>query len=150
MCKIEKKKKNYGLILLSVFLFLQSFSPTIAQTEEYKTENNIAYYPEEKFNDEYIKNRCVLDIYYPSDLKNFSTIVWFHGGGLTGGEKEIPGALKGKGFAVVGVNYRLSPKVKAPAYIEDAAAAVAWVFKNISNYGGDTSPGSPSWDIEQT
>jgi len=37
----------------------------------------------------------------------------------------------------VAVNYRLSPKVKSPAYIDDASAAVAWVFKNISKYGGD-------------
>ncbi|MEI6326404.1 MAG: alpha/beta hydrolase fold domain-containing protein, partial [Gemmataceae bacterium] len=42
----------------------------------------------------------------------------------------------GKGIAVVAVNYRLSPKAKAPAYIEDAAAAVAWTFRNIAKYGG--------------
>ena len=29
--------------------------------------------------------------------------------------------------------------VQAPAYIEDAAAAVAWAFKNIEKYGGDAS-----------
>jgi len=77
-----------------------------------------------------------LDIYYPKDSKNFATIVWFHGGGLTGGAKEIPNALLEKGFAVVGVGYRLSPQVKAPAYIEDAAAAIAWAFQHIENYGG--------------
>jgi acetyl esterase/lipase len=32
----------------------------------------------------------------------------------------------------------LSPKATAPAYIEDAAAAVAWVFQNIEKYGGST------------
>ena len=37
---------------------------------------------------------------------------------------------------MVAVNYRLFPKVKCPAYIEDAAAAVAWTFKNIEKYGG--------------
>ena len=37
---------------------------------------------------------------------------------------------------VVTVNYRLSPHVKAPAYIEDAAAAVAWTFNNIEKYAG--------------
>ncbi|MCU0364644.1 MAG: alpha/beta hydrolase [Ignavibacteriaceae bacterium] len=89
--------------------------------------------------DNYKNERCKLDLYYPTNTKNFPVVVWFHGGGLTGGEKEIPEALKEKGFAVVGVNYRISPKVKAPEYIEDAAAAVAWVFRNINNYGGDTS-----------
>jgi acetyl esterase/lipase len=121
--------------------FLITFRVTsFAQESEYQTKLNIPYYDDAtNQSDEYIKERCVLDIYYPRNLENFPTIVWFHGGGLTGGEKEIPEALKEKGFAVVGVNYRLSPKVKAPAYIEDAAAAVAWVFKNIKNYRGDTS-----------
>ena len=38
---------------------------------------------------------------------------------------------------VVAPNYRLFPKVKSPVYIEDAAAAVAWVFENIETHGGD-------------
>lgn len=29
--------------------------------------------------------------------------------------------------------------MKSPKYVEDAAAAVAWVFNNIENYGGNTS-----------
>ncbi len=36
-------------------------------------------------------------------------------------------------------NYRMHPKVQAPVYIEDAAAAVAWAFKNIESFGGDAS-----------
>lgn len=63
-------------------------------------------------------------------------MVWFHGGGITGGDKELPKALMDKGYAIVGVQYRLSPKVNAPAYIEDAAASVAWVFNHIGSYGG--------------
>ena len=35
------------------------------------------------------------------------------------------------------MNYRLYPKIKCPVYIEDAAAAVAWIFDNIEDYGGD-------------
>ena len=121
------------LVLLGNFLL-------IAQNNEYKIISDVPYYSQITIEqDGYIKERCLLDIYYPKNINNFPTIVWFHGGGLTGGEMEIPFALKEKGFAVIGVNYRLSPKVKAPAYIEDAAAAVAWVFKNIKNYGGDTS-----------
>ena len=38
---------------------------------------------------------------------------------------------------MVGVNYRLYPKVKCPGYLQDAAAAVAWTFRNIEKYGGD-------------
>ncbi|QDS88803.1 Lipase 2 [Rosistilla ulvae] len=85
---------------------------------------------------EYMRERCRLDIYYPTDTKDYDTVVWFHGGGLTGGNKSIPSGLKNKGIAVVAVNYRLSPAVKSPTHIEDAAAAVAWTFRNIAKYGG--------------
>jgi acetyl esterase/lipase len=126
-------------ILLAIFIFIIAY-PAFSQEPHYQTRFNIPYYDSlTTQSDEYMREKCVLDIYYPSNNTNFPTVVWFHGGGLTGGEKEIPPALKEKGFCVVGVNYRLSPKVKSPKYIEDAAAAVAWVFNNILNYGGDTS-----------
>lgn len=126
------------LLLLLAFLSI-GFS-AFAQKLEYETKSNIQYYnAATNKNDSYINERCVLDIYYPKNSKGFATIVWFHGGGLTGGSKEIPEALKNKGFAVIGVNYRLSPKVKAAKCIEDAAAAIAWAFNNIANYGGDSS-----------
>lgn len=86
--------------------------------------------------DAYTLDRCVLDIYLPGTT-DFATVVWFHGGGLTSGNKFIPEGLKNQGIAVVAVNYRLYPKVKSPKYIDDAAAAVAWVFKNIASYGGN-------------
>ncbi|MFG0265623.1 MAG: alpha/beta hydrolase [Rhodopirellula sp. JB055] len=86
---------------------------------------------------EYEKERCRLDLIHPTGEKGFSTVVWFHGGGLTGGSKSFPDGLLDQGIAIAAVNYRLHPKVKSPAYVEDAAAAVAWVFKNIEQYGGD-------------
>ena len=73
---------------------------------------------------------------YQVDKKNYSTVIWFHGGGLNSGERSIPEELKNNGIAVVAVGYRLSPMVKAPIYIEDAAASVAWVFNNIGEYCG--------------
>lgn len=118
------------------FLFIISFSFSVF-SQEYSITSNIRYYDEKtNASDVYINERCVLDLYIPKNAKGFSTVIWFHGGGLTGGQKEIPEALKNKGVAVIGVNYRLSPKVTAPKYIEDAAAATAWVFKNIKKYGG--------------
>lgn len=86
-----------------------------------------------------IRLRCRLDLYFPakSDPKRpFPTVVWFHGGGLTAGERSIPLALRHRGIAVAAVDYRLAPGVKSPTYIEDAAAAVAWVSKHVSEYGG--------------
>ncbi len=107
---------------------------------QYVTERDVAYYTGSVAeNDPYMKAQCRLDIYYPKEAKAFATIVWFHGGGLTGGRKELPKALLEKGYAVVGVGYRLSPQATAPAYVDDAAAAVAWVFRHISAYGGDAN-----------
>lgn len=125
------------LVILLILLFGYTVN---SQTTTYSLKENLAYY-ENGFeqDDAYIKERCKLDIYYPTNQNGFATIVWFHGGGLTSGNKEIPESLKNKGLAVVAVNYRLYPKVKAPAYIEDAAAAVSWVYRNIERYDGDAS-----------
>lgn len=125
--------------LKKIILFSILVSGLSARGQQtYVTENDIQYYSESiSDEDGYIKSQCTLNIYYPKGLKNYSTVIWFHGGGLTGGSKEIPKALMNQGFAVIGVEYRLSPKVTAPAYINDAAAAVAWVFRHISEYGGN-------------
>ena len=101
---------------------------------QYKTDADIAYRSGPGLTD-YMRSRCKLDVYYPAGKKDFATVVWFHGGGLKNGNRFVPSALKEKGIAVVPVNYRLHPKVKAPAYVDDAAAAVAWT-QNISRYGG--------------
>lgn len=101
------------------------------------TEVGILYRSEEQLND-YARQKCRLDLYRPANVKDFPTVVWFHGGGLKGGERAIPAQLKQKGFAVVGAGYRLSPDVKSPTYIEDAAAAVAWTFQNIEKFGGSS------------
>jgi len=123
-------RKYLSLFLVLVFAFC--FSQTT-----YKTESNIPYYPENINKKEaYINSQCRLNFYYPTNVKNFSTVIWFHGGGLTGGTNELPKELLDENIAVVSVEYRLAPKVKAPAYIEDAAAATAWVFDNIEKYGG--------------
>lgn len=124
---------------LSTFLILLAIAGmniTFAQTT-YQTIENIPYRTTaEQQSDEYIAERCKLDLYYPENSTDYITVIWFHGGGITSGEKFIPEKLKEQGIAVVAVNYRLSPKVKCPVYIEDAAAAVAWTFKNIEKYGG--------------
>lgn len=120
--------------LLIVFSLI-SFSWVEAQN--YQTKTDIGYVADPC--DDYQRERCKLDLYYPTDVQDFPTIVWFHGGGLTAGHKEIPAPLKNQKFAVVAVNYRLAPKVKSADCIRDAAAAVAWVVQNIEKYGGSKS-----------
>ncbi len=106
----------------------------LSKGSKYRLVTDILY-REENGIDRYARDRCRLDLYYPSGPKPYSTVIWFHGGGIEKGNKEIPMPLREKGVAVVAANYRLSPFVKEPTYIEDAAAAVAWVVKNIHRYG---------------
>ena len=121
-------RKYLSFILLLIGLTLQA-------QETYKTVKDISYILAGE-TDGYRKERCKLDVYYPVGKKGFPTIVWFHGGGLEGGGKHVPEMFMNQGFAVVAVNYRLSPKAQNPAYTEDAAAAVAWAYKHIEEYGG--------------
>ena len=121
-------RKYLSFILLLIGLTLQA-------QETYKTVKDISYIPAGE-TDGYRKERCKLDVYYPVEKKGFPTIVWFHGGGLEGGGKHVPEMFMNQGFAVVAVNYRLSPKAQNPAYTEDDAAAVAWAYKHIEEYGG--------------
>jgi acetyl esterase/lipase len=117
---------------LTLLACQQSKTPELT----YELKKDIAYRIAD--GDRAIDERCRLDFYYPRGQKNFPTVIWFHGGGLTGGNREIPERLKKQGFAVIGAGYRLAPTVKVQTCIEDAAAAVAWMAKNIESYGGST------------
>lgn len=135
-----KRTLLLGTISLSIAIASNCWAQeTKAETGiVYRTESDISYYGSDATEaDEYVKERCKLDLYFPTNRPDFPTVVWFHGGGLRGGNRFVPEQLKNHGIAVAAVNYRLYPKVTCPAYIEDAAAAVAWVFKNIRNYGGN-------------
>lgn len=85
-----------------------------------------------------IKHR--LDLFVPEGLQDASVLIFVHGGGWSSGDKNLY-AFVGRTFAQQGfvtaiVNYRLSPQVQHPAHIEDVARAFAWVYRNISQYGG--------------
>jgi len=121
-------------LLVSLLFFIAA--PVIAEIN-YETSSDILYRAKDDNLTAYQKERCRLDLCCPISSKGFATIVWFHGGGLTSGEKSIPKGLRNKGHAIVTVNYRLSPKVPVTGCLDDAAAAVAWVIQNIKSYGGN-------------
>ncbi|TMP38174.1 alpha/beta hydrolase [Pseudoalteromonas rubra] len=119
-----------------LFLLLTTL---VASSAVYSKEWFNIPYVNQNETDAYLVERGVLDIHCPKGTQNQPVIIWFHGGGLRSGEKALPKRLLNQGVCVVSPNYRLYPRIKAPSYIEDAARAVAWVFKNIKNYGGDPS-----------
>lgn len=119
-------------LLLSVALGWAAIS-----CAELKEVKDLHYHSEAELatGDDYMRSQCQLDLKYPDAVKGWPVVIWFHGGGLTGGRRHYPGLPAD--IAVVSVGYRLSPQVELPLFIEDAAAATAWVFKNIAFYGGD-------------
>lgn len=130
---------RYSLVLLVTLT--TSAAALCAQESQvadpkYRIENDIPYRTEADLS-EYEQQKCCLDVYVPKSDKKFPTVIWFHGGGLTGGKRFLPKELKEKGLGVIPVSYRLSPKVTTKECVDDAAAAVAWVFHHIEEYGGD-------------
>lgn len=129
---------NRGLILLLAAAVAGRWEAVVyAQPASaiHETKSDILYRNGENVSAE-MQERCRLDVHYPAGGKELPVVVWFHGGGLMGGSKSIPAGLANKGVVVLAANYRLSPKHQAPAYLEDAAAAVAWAFANCETYGG--------------
>ncbi|MBR5161908.1 MAG: carboxylesterase family protein, partial [Thermoguttaceae bacterium] len=65
---------------------------------------------------EYRALRCMLDVYVPQNAAadaKLPVVVWFHGGGLSGGSKHEVSDLTNHGIIVVSVNYRLRPNAKS-------------------------------------
>jgi len=84
----------------------------------------------------------VLDLYLPEE-ECHNLFLYFHGGGLEHGSKNLnvdnlPSYLISQGIAVASAEYRMYPSAKYPDFVEDAAAAAAWLKKNIGQYGDYT------------
>ncbi|MGC9396836.1 MAG: alpha/beta hydrolase fold domain-containing protein [Anaerolineae bacterium] len=81
-----------------------------------------------------------LDIYWPAEGDGpFPIIVSIHGGAFMGGDKrdvQITPVLAGleRGYAVAGVNYRMSAEAKFPALVHDVKAAIRWIRANADAY----------------
>jgi acetyl esterase/lipase len=85
--------------------------------------------------------RHKLDLYLPRGLNDYPVYFFIHGGAWRSGNKNLYAPI-GKTFAAQGIafvatNYRLSPKVKHPAHIEDVALAFAWVVGNLGKRGAN-------------
>jgi acetyl esterase/lipase len=85
---------------------------------------------------------ATLDIIRPRQSSTPTpTVLFFHGGGWTGGSKDA-GLLAAlpyaeMGYAVVNVAYRLAGVSLAPAAVEDARCALRWVYRNAKQYNFD-------------
>ena len=100
----------------------------IAPDHGFKLERGVSYGPSE---------RQQLDLYYPelSDPEA-PVVVFFYGGSWRRGDREkyrfVGQALSSRGYLTVIPDYRLYPEVQFPRFVEDGAAAIAWVHENIA------------------
>jgi len=78
---------------------------------------------------------CRLDFYLPErDPAETPLYIHFHGGGLEGGSRRdryVIELAEKYGIAVASADYRMYPHAKFPEFIEDAAAACAYVVKKF-------------------
>ena len=84
-----------------------------------------------------------LDIYVPLQAENSPVLIYVHGGGWRAGDKSNkmeykPKFFTEKGYVFISLNYRLAPAVGFPAYVQDVACAIAWVYQNVPAFGGDS------------
>jgi acetyl esterase/lipase len=90
--------------------------------------------------------RQKLNIWQPKSIMHKAAshspvVVFFYGGSWRDGARDFYDfygrALAARGFVVVIPDYRVTPKFRFPAFVEDGASAVTWTRVNISKYGGD-------------
>jgi acetyl esterase/lipase len=100
---------------------------------EYERRTNI------RFGDD---PRLRLDVYQPKAAGTARpVVVFFYGGSWLRGERSqyrfVGAALAERGFVAVLPDYRLYPKARFPAFLDDGAQAVAWVQQHARELGGD-------------
>jgi len=87
-----------------------------------------------------------LDVYVPdgvsaSQPSDRPVVVFWYGGSWKNGSKAdyrfVGASLAERGFITVLPDYRLYPEVKFPAFLDDAARAVAWVQEHAQELGGN-------------
>jgi acetyl esterase/lipase len=81
-----------------------------------------------------------LDLYLPPESTSpYPVVIAIHGGGWVGGDKAdgqiepVLEALK-RGYAVAGIDYRLSQEATFPAAISDVKAAIRWLRAHAGEY----------------
>jgi acetyl esterase len=85
-----------------------------------------------------------LDVYRPLRRDGrLPVVLYVHGGAFRILSKDTHWmmglAFARRGYVVFNINYRLAPRNKFPAALEDCCDAYAWVVENAARFGGDAA-----------
>jgi acetyl esterase/lipase len=84
-----------------------------------------------------------LDFYPSQKSGNKPCVIVVHGGSWAGGDsKQLPelnSYLAIKGYNVASINYRMAPRYKTPAPVEDVRSAIAYLCKHAGELHIDTA-----------
>lgn len=82
-----------------------------------------------------------LDVYAPAQATAAPVVVFLYGGSWETGKRRwyryVGDALARNGVVAVVPDYRKYPAVRFPAFVGDAARAVAWAHAHARDFGGD-------------
>ncbi|OKL56081.1 hypothetical protein UA08_08766 [Talaromyces atroroseus] len=83
-----------------------------------------------------------MDIYLPEKATNAPVLLWFHGGGLLQGRRDLiaPHMRRGVqtyGFVCVSADYRLTPQVSVGEVFEDVKDCIQFIRNDISAILGE-------------
>ena len=87
--------------------------------------------------DVYLPSQKLADLAFPAG--GSPMVVFFYGGSWSTGERAdyrfVGEALATQGIVTVVADYRLSPEVHYPVFVQDSALAARWAFDNAQKYG---------------
>lgn len=105
-------------------------------------QRSVVQYRDEPGSDPDLTTLEVIRPSLPEECGPVPVMVWVHGGGWRTGDRrngldDKIELFTSQGWALVSVNYRLSPAVRYPVHNDDVAAAVGWVFDGAAGIGLD-------------
>ena len=82
-----------------------------------------------------------MTIMRPQRPGRYPLLIYFHGGGFVVGDRRGYGGICAQlaelGYLVCNANYRLAPRYRYVAQLQDVANAVRWAYEHAEQYGGD-------------
>ena len=131
-------RSRRGLLALGTAALAAGCSPLrlineLAPSDTYTRAENLGYGPHP---------RQRLDVYMPAQAAARAPIaVFFYGGSWRSGSRAdylfVGEALASRGIVTAVADYRLYPEVRFPQFVDDSAAAVAWLAPRAGEFGGD-------------